>query len=154
MKASAVGSRLGRYGAAVSVLFLGSVLSVLLFHIVQDQEQARTQAEFERQANSYVAAIQKRMERNLEVLESIAGLYAASIKVERDEFRAFVKGPLSRHEEIQALSWNQLVKDSDRASYELATQNDGFPSFEITERKAQGQMKRAERRAEYISVTY
>ena len=154
MKASAVGSLLGRYDAAVSVLFLGSVLSVLLFHIVREQEQARTQAEFGRHASSYVAAIQKGIERNLEVLESIGGLFAASAVAERQDFRAFVRGPLSRHQEIQALSWNQRVKDSDRASYEAATQNDGSPGFQITERTAQGQMERAERRAEYISVAY
>ena len=101
-----------------------------------------------------MAAIQKGIERNLEVLESIGGLFAASAVVDRQAFRAFVKGSLSRHQEIQALSWNQRVKDSDRASYEAATQNDGFPSFQITERKAQGQMERAERRSEYISVSY
>ena len=94
------------------------------------------------------------IERNLEVLESIGGLFAASAVVERQDFRAFVKGPLSRHQEIQALSWNQRVKDSDRASYEGATQSEGFSWFQITERSAQGQMERAERRAEYISVTY
>ena len=101
-----------------------------------------------------MATIQKGIERNLEVLESIGGLFAASAVVERQEFQAFVNGPLSRHQEIQALSWNQRVKDSDRASYEAATPNDGSPSFQITERKAQGQMERAERRAEYIAVAY
>ena len=149
-----MGSLLGRYRAAVSVLFLGSVLSVILFNIVQDQEQARSEAEFERQANSYVAAIQKGIERNLEVVESIAGLYAASAVVERQDFGVFVKSPLLRHQDIQALSWNQRVKDSDRASYEAAKQSDQFPSFQITERKAQDQMERAEHRAEYISVSY
>ena len=39
--------------------------------------------------SSYVAAIQKGIERNLEVVESISGLYTASHKVERDEFREF-----------------------------------------------------------------
>ena len=145
---------LGRYRHVALVLLLDVVLTAFFFNIVQNQQQARAQAEFERQASTYVAAIQKGIERNLEVLESIGGLFAASAVVERQDFRAFVKGPLSRHQEIQALSWNQRVKDSDRASYEAAIQNDGFPNFQITERNAQGQMETAERRAEYISVTY
>ena len=99
MKALTVGSLPRRYGSAVLVLFLGSVLSVLLFHIVQDQEQARTQAEFETHASSYAAAVQKGIERNLAVLESIGGLFAASAVVKRQDFRAFVEGPISLHQE-------------------------------------------------------
>jgi len=145
---------LRRYRHVALVLLLGVVLTSIVFNTEQNEHQARTQAEFQSQAETFGAAIQKGIERNLEVLESIGGLYAASSKVERQDFRAFVMGPLSRHQEIQALSWNNLVKDSDRASYEAATQNDGSPSFQITERKAKGQMERAERRAEYISVAY
>ena len=129
---------LRRYRHVALLVLLDLGLTAIFFTIVQDQEQARTQAEFERQASSYVVAIQKGIERNLEVLESIDGLFAASAVVQRQDFRAFVMGPLSRHQEIQALSWNQRVKDSDRASYEAAIQNDGSPSFQITERKAQG----------------
>jgi len=145
---------LRRYRHVALIICVALVLTVIFFYVVRRQEQDRTQSEFERQANAYVAAIQKGIERNLEVLESIGGLFAASAVVERQDFRAFVNGPLSRHQEIQALSWNQRVRDSDRASYEAAIQNGGFPSFQITERKDQGQMQRAERRAEYISVTY
>jgi CHASE1-domain containing sensor protein len=100
-----------------------------------------------------VAAIQKGIERNLEVLESVGGLYAASGKVERDDFRKFVQGPLSRHQEIQALSWNERVPHSDRASYEEAAQ-DWLPGFQVTEREAQGQMVRSRQRAEYYLVYY
>ena len=145
---------LGRYRHVALVLLVDVVLTAVFFYIVQNEQHAHTQAEFERQANIGAVAIQKRIERNLEVLESIGGLFATSPVVERQDFRAFVKGPLLRHQEIQALSWNQRVKDSDRGSYEAATQNDGFPGFQITERKGQGQMERAERRAEYISVSY
>ena len=153
MKASAVNLSLGHYGAAFSILFLGSVLSVFLSLIVQDQRQARTQVEFERQANSYVAAIQKGIERNLEVVESIGGLYAASDKVGRDQFREFTQGPLSRHYDIQALEWIPRVTDSDRTSYEEGAW-DWLAGFQFTEREAQGQMIRAQQRAEYYPVYF
>ena len=153
MKASAVGSLLGRYGAAVSVVFLGSVLSVLLFHIVQIQEQARAQAVFERQANSYVAAIQKGIEGKLEVIESIGVLYAASNKVGRDRFREFTQGDLSYHNDIQALEWIPRVTDSDRTSYEEGAR-DWLAGFQFTERQTQGRMIRAQQRAEYYPVYF
>ena len=71
------GLSLGRYRIVAPVLLLGVVLTAVLFNIEQNQQQAHTQAEFERQAETYVAAIQKGIERNREVIESIGGLYAA-----------------------------------------------------------------------------
>ena len=94
-----------RYLHVALVLLLNLVLTGVFFIIVQDQEQARTQAVFKRQAQAYVAAIQKGIERNLEVIESIGGLYGASGKVERDDFRRFVQGPLSRNQEIRRVSF-------------------------------------------------
>ena len=47
---------------------LDLVLTGVFSSMVQDREQARTQAEFERQANCYVAAMLKGIERNLEVM--------------------------------------------------------------------------------------
>ena len=49
---------------------LDLVLTGVFFSMDQDREQARTQAKFERQANSYVTATQKGIERNLEVMEA------------------------------------------------------------------------------------
>ena len=54
---------LGRYRHVALVLLLDLVLTAVFFNIVQNQQQARTQAEFERQAETYVAAIQKGIER-------------------------------------------------------------------------------------------
>jgi len=144
---------LGRYRSVALVLLVGVSLTAILFNIGQDQQQAHTQAEFERQAGTYVAAIQKGIERNLEVIESIGGLYAASDKVGRQEFGEFVRGPLSRHKDIQALEWIPRVTGSDRASYEEAL-HDWLPGFQFTQREVQGRMVRSRQRAEYYPVYY
>ena len=143
-----------RYRHVVLIICLGIILTLTFFNMVQQKDRSMVQRVFENDSFAYAAAIQKGIERNLEVLESIGGLFTASAVVERQDFRAFVRGPVSRQQEIQALSWNQLVKESDRASYEAVMQNDGSPGFQITERTAQGDMERAERRAEYVSVAY
>ena len=54
---------LGRYRHVALVLLLDLVLTGVIFSIVQDQEHARTQIEFERQAGTNVTAIQKGIER-------------------------------------------------------------------------------------------
>ena len=143
-----------RYVLVVPVLCLGIVLSVVFFYILQEQEQARTQAEFERETNNYVAAIQTGINRNLEVLQSIGGLYAASSKVVRHDFREVVKGPLLRHGEIQALSWNKRVAHSERKQYEDTLRQEGYPEFQFKDLGPDGQKVVAAERPEYIVVTY
>ena len=145
---------LGRYRHVTLVLLLGVGLTAVVFNTEQNEHQARIQAEFESHAAPYVTAIQKGIERNLEVIESIGGLYTASEKVKRQEFREFVQGPLSRHGDIQALSWNELVKDRDRSTFEAAARNLGLAGFQITDKDAQGRLGTAETRPEYIVVTY
>ncbi len=143
-----------RYAQVALLFCLGIVLSVVFFTKVQEQEQAYIQAEFGRQTNSYVAAIQNGIDRNLEVLESIGGLYAASIKVDRNAFREFVKGPLLRHGEIQALSWNKRVVHSERKQYEDTLRQEGYPEFQFKDLGPDGQKVVAAERPEYIVVTY
>ena len=92
-----------RYAPVGLALCLGVVLSFASFHFMREQEQARIQAEFNRQASTYAAALQKSIDNNIEVLDSISGLFAASTKVDREDFQKFVTGPLSRHPEIQAI---------------------------------------------------
>jgi CHASE1-domain containing sensor protein len=111
---------LSRYRHVAIAMIAALFLTGFFVEALRDREQSHTQAEMDRLAGSYVAAIQRGIQGNLEVLESIGGLFTASAVVERQEFREFVNGPLSRHQEIQALSWNPRVKDSDRASFEAA----------------------------------
>jgi PAS domain S-box-containing protein len=75
-------------------------------------------------------------------------------EVDRPGFREFVKPFLSRNLSIQALEWIPRIPDSQRKAYEKGAQLDGFPKFQITERKAQGEMVRASRRAEYFPVYF
>ena len=145
---------LRRYRHIALIICLDVALTVIFFYVVRGHDQDRTQAVFERQADTYVAAVQKGIERNLEVLESIGGLYAASIKVERHEFSEFAQVLLSSHSDIQALEWIPRVRDSERASYEEAARQEGFTTFQFTQRKGQGIMERAARRAEYFPVYY
>ena len=77
-----VASSLRRYIPAALTLGAGVVLSIVLFSLIREREQALTQAVFEREASIRVAAIQSGIDRSLEVVESIGGLYAASDKID------------------------------------------------------------------------
>jgi len=146
--------RSGRYWHVALVLLLGVVLTGVFLIMVKNREQTLTEAEFASQANAYASAIQRGIDRNLEVIQSIGGLFASSGKVERDDFRRFVEGPLSRHQEIQALSWNERVTHSERRHFEASLRQEGYPEFQVTERSLDGQRVVAIERSEYIVVTY
>ena len=60
-----------RYIPVALVLCVGIVISAALFYMVRERERAAIKVDFERHANTRTAALQKGIERNLEVLESI-----------------------------------------------------------------------------------
>ena len=143
-----------QYVPVVFMLCVGVVMSIIAFITVNSWERDHIDLELRDQAGTEVAALEGRITSIKEVVFGIAELYAASREVERHEFRAYVKGSLARLSEIQALEWIPRVRDSERAAYEEAARRDGITDFQITERKAQGQMMRASRRNEYFPVYY
>lgn len=93
------------------------------------------------------------METTLSVLKSIRGLYAASQRVDRDEFGEFVNS-LDVSNEVQALEWIPRVPHSQRSEIERRARQDGLERFRIIERKTQGLMAPAGIREEYFPVYY
>ena len=145
---------LRRYVPFALVLFFGALVSVVLLVMLRNWELDRIQVEFQRLGGDRGVTLQRSIDRNLELLHSIGGLFAASHKVERQEFSEFVERTLDLHNDIQVLSWVPRIKNSERAAFEKTTRAMGFSGFEITERKTQGQMVGAERREEYFPVYY
>ena len=98
--------------------------------------------------------LDRALDRQLEVVQSIGGLYAASSNVERHEFRAFAQSMLERNPNIQALEWAPRLAHRDRAAYEVNAHLDGFTSFRITEQNAEGGLVTAAQRDEYYPVYF
>jgi len=143
-----------RHAATAAVACAGIVLSVVLFAGLRDRERDRVQIDFQRAAEDRVAALWKDISSHLLIMESIRSFYASSQKVGRSEFQAFVTPLLQHHPNIQALEWIPRVHHSERAAYEAAARQDGYPHFQITERQMQGHMVKASRREEYFPVFF
>lgn len=142
------------YRSLVITICVGVVLSLMMFAVVRAWERRGTQLSFERAAHDRIAAVRREIENDVEVLQAVAAFFAASREVERHEFRAFVNFLLAPRPSIQALEWIPRVPETQRAAYEAAARQQGYPNFQITERRAQGEMVRAGRRAEYFPVYY
>lgn len=147
---------MGRFGVivpAIIAICVGCALSIGAYFIVADLVQHEHKDRFSQAAEINFDEIEKRLNRTVSVLRSITALYAASREVGRDDFRAFVHA-LGDQRAVQALEWIPRVPQDQRAAFEEAARENGFPDFAFTERKSQGNMVRAGARAEYFPVYF
>jgi diguanylate cyclase (GGDEF)-like protein len=130
------------------------VVVVTLFVRASAQEQKRIDLEFERRTGDLAVALSSNIDADLEVLEFLGGLFSGSPRVGRSDIRKYTRRLLSRHPDIQVLTWNPYIPQSERAGYEQAVRASGDLRFEIREIDESGALARAAERAEYAPVHF
>ena len=95
----------------------GVVLSLWGFLFLQGREQQLLEANFRSMARDQVASIEREIQVNLEVLESLRALYTAVPGVGHKEFTSFVRPLLQHHRTIQALEWIPRIPFEERSEY-------------------------------------
>ncbi len=140
--------------ALVLAVILGVSLSGALFFVIRGWERKSAQDELDNLAQERVEILQNRMLGSLEVLHSVAAFYSANEHFSRVDFDKFVADARVRHPELQGLSWDPLVADSQRAQYEDAARQDGFGDFKFRELNAEGRTVPATHRDQYVPVYY
>jgi CHASE1-domain containing sensor protein len=131
-----------------------SLLVVLLFVRTSAWEQERIEREFKEQAGTMARGVERTLTDHLEVVESVHDFAAGFPEFDRQAFRTFALGALSRRPGMYGLSWNPRVTDSQRTAMEAGTRRDGHPTFSIREQNAQGRLVPAGRRDEYVVIQY
>ena len=144
----------GRPLALVLTVILGIALSITICLVIRGWERKSLQDELANLAQERVEILQNRMLGSLEVLHSVAAFYSANEHFSRGDFDRFVADARMRHPELQGLSWDPLVADSQRAQYEAAARQDGFSDFKFKELNAAGRMVAATQRDAYVPVFY
>ena len=145
--------RLGALIPTVVAVCVGCILSVGAFFFVENLDDLEHLSRFDQVAEAKFEQIEKRIDRTVSVLHAIAGFYAGTKAVHREEFSAFVVA-LGELQAVQALEWIPRVSQEQREQFEDAARKDGFPDFAFTERQSQGNMIRAASRAEYFPVYF
>jgi signal transduction histidine kinase len=130
---------------------IGCVLSVMGSRWMRNWEGGRVREEFNRRASERLSAVDLAIKLNQQAVWSVESLYAASVEVERHEFRAFVRSTLEERSAIVALQWAPRVLDVQRAAHEAEGQNDGLAGYQIVEG---GDARPASRREEYAPVFF
>ena len=129
----------------------GVMLSLWAFLFLRDREEQLVEANFRSMARDQVATIEREIQVNLEVLESLRALYSTVPGVGHAEFTSFVRPLLRQHGTIQALEWIPRVRLEERGEY-VSRAREHYPDFDITERQAQKVMVPAATRSEYFPV--
>lgn len=127
---------------------------VVLFVYASRWEAERIRLEFARRADTIHRALRERTADEVDVLEGICGLFAASRTVAREDFREYVRLPLLEHPGILALEWVPRVPQAERGAWEASARARGLADFRIWERDDHDRDRPAGERAEHFPVDY
>lgn len=136
--------------SVLALIFVTAGLTVNASLVLDQRASSRQQA-----ANEAASAITAELERHQALLSSVVGFHQGSQFVSASEFTAFTTAYLSRHPDLQAISWNPVVPDDERAEFiALQRAQPELRDYEITERTPDGAVVPAATRAQYVPVAY
>lgn len=116
-----------------AVLIVMIVLTGVAYTSDVRQQREIVQRRFDNRAAEIEQAITDRMDAYTEVLRGGLGLFYASDKVRREEWRRYI-ATLSVDEVwpgIQGIGYAEFVRPEERAAYEQSIRAEGFPDFAI-----------------------
>jgi PAS domain S-box-containing protein len=125
---------------------------ILLFLFASRREEEAMRAAFLERAKAFASSIRASCEDHLEALRSLTLVFAMLPAVSPGEFQAVVGGVLNQRPGIQALSWNPRIDRAGRTALERG--RPGQAGLRISERDAQGRLRPAGERQEYVPVLY
>jgi signal transduction histidine kinase len=147
-------NRRSRFAPVWLTLGIGASLTAIVSTSLWYRQRENQKDNLYQQLDSLQTTLQQSIHTNLESLQTIAALHAASEDISRQEFAAFVQGFFDRHPSILGFNWSRQVLDTERQTFEQAIQAEGLTNFQITQRNAEGESIRAETRSEYFPITY
>ena len=130
-------------------LLIGFALVTVIFVRSSAWENERINADFSRRAAVMAHALERQLDRYVEAVESLAGLFQMVPAVTREEFRTFTQASLQRHVESLALSWIPVVPGSERELHEERARRDAFTDLEVEENTPTGTSGSARLRDQY-----
>ncbi len=106
------------YITAAIVALFGTIASTGLWYWLCASEQKTLESDFALLAAERAGAIQRELNQDVEVINSISSLYAASTEVSRDEFHAFTSRAFRENRSVMSLEWVPKIALSDRREFE------------------------------------
>lgn len=144
-------------GAAVLVMDIGLIGSVLLFMVIWRMESQRIATEFAGRVEALRVQVVANLATPYHDLESLRAYAQASAAIESDEFLRFVQPHLAGQNATpgaQSFGWALVVPESERTAFEAEMRAAGFPDFVITELGAADTLHPAASRPDYTVIQF
>ena len=118
---------------ALLALVLGLTLTIFGVWWAQNNFRAEAKSRFDRLVERVQADVQARLNAPLPGLRGAAGVYASSVSVEREEFRAYVESSQLTTDipGVRGFGFMQQVRREDLERFVAATRADGEPGFSV-----------------------
>ncbi len=142
-----------RHAAVLTAVLSGAVLTGLAVGYDLQQGRRMAEAQMRWRAEDQAARFQRSLDRSLEAVDALAAFFAASERVEREEFSRYVQGALARHPEIVALQWLPQVRLAERPAFEAQLAR-WWPGARLSELDAAGGLAPAGRRPLYFPILF
>jgi diguanylate cyclase (GGDEF)-like protein/PAS domain S-box-containing protein len=151
---AALRSLRGAFGERPALITLATCLCVTLAATagIRVLEQRRMQAEFEREASTWIGAVREGLSDVVEELASINRMFIAMPQLDREEFEAFARPILEHMPQVELLAYQRMVTAQQRAAFERAHQH-LQPGFAVSD-LVRGKLVPAAPRAVYRVVDY
>ena len=148
-----IAARVSHTWPAFGVLALGLVISFVAWDLTEQRVGSEAESKFHHQVAQAVGTLDRRIQDNVNLLIGVRGLFAASNRVDRDEFRAYLSGfsIAQRYTGVRLVSFVRYVPLAEKARFEESVRRDrtidprGHPGFSI---------RPAGIRDDYMVVTY
>ena len=129
-------------------------MSLLAFGAVSDSERRLAALKLNKLAGTYQQMLNADLERAIDVLHTLRAYHDNSDSVERREFESFARDLRLRLPGLRGAVWAKRVDGEERAAFEQSQRDAGFHDFEIWERDADGNRRRAADRDVYYAIVY
>ncbi|MCF6339371.1 MAG: CHASE domain-containing protein [Sulfurimonas sp.] len=136
------------------ILVIGIILSISVYYIVNGYERTKIKNYFEFNAQTHFLSLKRDVNKNINLVNSMAAMFSSSVYVTRKEFQNFVDIVLEQNPNIQGFSWNPYIKNTEQNIYIEKAQQDGFNDFEITGFNFNGKIIKNPNKKYYIPIYY
>jgi PAS domain S-box-containing protein len=131
----------------------GLASSFVLFWVLRHEERQMAGAQFRLGAEKKVVAIKQALASNLGIMSLFKAFYAGSMEVDRYEFKTFSDSIFEEHPDIRTLAWMPRVRREELGAFEEAAKQNGFPPYQITERRGDAFVP-ASSRKQYFPILF
>ena len=142
-----------RFSVALPLTIL-TVMIIVVFFTMSQWEQEKISDNFLKQSELRAKALEYSLDQYLAPLYALQAFVSTTEDMNYKKFEQYTRQLLKRNTGIHALSWNPLISDKNRKSFEQDTQLEFSTPFQIRERDKNNELVQAGIREQYVVVKY